>query len=71
MTINTSNYEFTHGRKPRGKGYWAFRFQKDMADGTADESVVFAPGDMKYAEAKRWAIQVAKANGVSRVAVAT
>jgi hypothetical protein len=71
MNISTSNYEFTYGRKPRGKGYWAFRFQKDMADGTAKEYVEFAPSDMKYAEAKRWAIQIAKASGVSRVAVAT
>jgi hypothetical protein len=71
MTISTTNYEFTHGRKPRGKGYWAFRFQKDMADGTAKESVEFAPSEMQYADAKRWAIQTAKANGVSRVAVAT
>ncbi|MFF3665411.1 hypothetical protein [Microtetraspora malaysiensis] len=23
-TINTESFEFSHGRKPRGEGYWLF-----------------------------------------------
>ena len=71
MDISTTNYEFTHGRKPRGEGFWAFRFQRDMADGTARESVEFAPGEMTYAKAKKWAITAARVMKADRVAVAT
>lgn len=40
MRFETSKYEFSHGKKPRGNGYWAFLFQ--MADGS--EQVWFCPG---------------------------
>jgi len=26
MTFDTSDYERSHGKKPRGHGYWAFTF---------------------------------------------
>ncbi len=70
MTISTSNYEFTHGRKPRGKGSWAFQFFIGRTD-----TIEFAPRvdvrPMSYRDAKAWAIRHAKAIGADRVAVAT
>jgi hypothetical protein len=66
MDISTSNYEFAHGRKPSGKGYWAFTFWKDGKHNTE-----FAPGDLTYGAAKRWAIVAAKVLGADRVAVAS
>jgi hypothetical protein len=26
IEINTREYQFSHGKRPRGQGYWAFRF---------------------------------------------
>lgn len=28
-TVNTSSYEFAHGKKPRGDGQWAFTIKCD------------------------------------------
>jgi hypothetical protein len=30
MNINTSSYEFSHGRKPRGFGSWAFTINGEL-----------------------------------------
>jgi len=32
MHIKTENYEWTHGRKPRGDGHWAFEIKLFMGD---------------------------------------
>lgn len=45
-TFHTAEYELSHGRKPRGRGSWAF-----YVDG--DELPVFSPS-MTYTDAKRW-----------------
>ena len=39
MAISTSQYEFSHGRKPRGHGSWWFRVTASNGDGsfTTDE----------------------------------
>ncbi len=66
MTISTTNYEFTHGRKPRGEGNWAFQFFQGSHD-----VIVFAPCYTMYRDAKAWAIRHAKVIGAERVAVAT
>ncbi len=66
MKISTTNYEFTHGRKPRGEGCWAFQFFQGRHD-----VIVFAPGYTMYRDAKAWAIRHAKVIGADRVAVAT
>ena len=55
MTIRTvvefDDIEFqkSHGRAPRGRGYWAF-----STDRRGREHLLFSP-DMTYAEAKKWA----------------
>jgi len=68
MDISTTNYEFTHGRKPRGEGCWAFQFYKGGKD-----TLEFTPGPFgcSYSAAKKWAIKRAKEIGADRVAVAT
>jgi|tagenome__1003787_1003787.scaffolds.fasta_scaffold19414760_3 hypothetical protein len=34
MRIGTSNYEWTHGRKPRGHGLWTFLVQRREGEWT-------------------------------------
>ena len=66
--IDTSKYEFSHGRKPRGEGYWGFHFCDHKSDKTRVE---FAPGFIKYTEARRWAVERAEATDSTVISVAT
>jgi len=36
MTFTTTKYEFAHGRKPKGRGNWAFELLR--TDGTVAET---------------------------------
>lgn len=55
VEFNTREYEFSHGRKPRGRGAWAFAFRRDpdMSE------IIWVNG--AYAEAKKIAREKAKA----------
>ena len=66
MNVSTSNYQFTHGSKPRGACNWAFQFYKNGTD-----TIEFAPMALPYGKAKQWAIKRAEELGADRVAVAT
>ena len=44
-TVNTTEYQFTHGRKPRGQGSWAFE--------CGVEVVFFATSNQTYTAALR------------------
>lgn len=59
--INTTRYQFTHGRRPHGEGCWAFLFQVGSA---LESSCEFAPGNRLYSSAKVWA--QARARELSR-----
>lgn len=48
ITFNTAIYEFSHGKKPRGYGSWAFSMYSDLHNPT------FAPSSMSYRDAKAW-----------------
>jgi hypothetical protein len=50
MKISTENYEFAHGKKPRGTGMWAFDFRRNGAWTTE-----FAPLSWTYSQAASWA----------------
>lgn len=63
VQVDTSRYERSHGKKPRGKGSWAFYF--DRAGGDA----MFTPSAMTYADAVNWAKEQAKEAGKSVVYV--
>ena len=52
-TVETTKYQFTHGKLPRGRGYWAF-------GNKAETKVVYLRGI--YAEAKKDAIAWAATN---------
>lgn len=57
MTVYTHEYEWTHGRKPRGRGWWMFFCQV----GSEYPEVNF-PGTL-YIEAKKQAIKWCKEIG--------
>lgn len=58
IEFQTTQYEFSHGKKPRGFGTWAFQITGQIFYATAS-----------YGEAKRQAAEKARAAGVSRVRV--
>ncbi len=58
MTVNTSEYEFSHGRKPRGFGLWVFQVGEEM---------VWLRG--AYTATKKQAIRNAKDKGVDSITV--
>jgi len=57
MRIDFSNnaYIRSHGRSPRGRGYWAFDFTVRMPNGETRKETWFAQGDLKLTEAKKQA----------------
>lgn len=55
IEFNTTQYEFSHGKQPRGRGSWAFEFE-DSPDAW------FAPGSLTIGEAKK----AARAEAVRR-----
>ena len=63
ITFSTREYEFAHGREPRGRGIWGFTF------GDANEPPWLTPRAMTYTEARKWARDFARANGRTSVSV--
>ena len=66
-TISTIEYELAHGKHPRGKGYWGFKFSRCGVPVLTE----FAVGELCYSEALRWALTKAKAINCDYVSVAT
>lgn len=62
VEISTHEYEFAHGRLPRGRGSWAFQMGK---------ALWWAQGSHLYSEACRQARVEAQRRGVTFVSVAT
>jgi hypothetical protein len=58
VRVNTAKYEFSHGRKPRGHGWWWFRIGKREEAFTG-----------KYGEVIKTAKAVARALGETEVVV--
>ena len=58
IEVSTTEYEFSHGHKPRGRGAWAFEIAG---------AVTFIPGTLTYGEAKREAVRIARERGVNRI----
>lgn len=59
ITIDTTEYEFTHGKAPRGRGQWAFI--REASHG--EPSRVFFSPDMTYREACAWVRRQVRAEG--------
>lgn len=67
MTIEfrTERYEFSHGRKPRGRGMWAFEY---TPRGQTQSRVVWAMSNMTLTEAKKFVTPLLQEPGVAHVA---
>lgn len=48
VEFDTTQYQFSHGRQPKGRGSWAFFFDKKMQG-----EAFWTPGNTSYSEAKR------------------
>lgn len=62
IRVNTTEYIFSHGRKPRGYGYWAFQVGEIFPD-----AMVWFRGT--YSEALKAAMKLAKERKVYEVKV--
>jgi len=61
VTVDTKQYEFVHGKKPRGRGTWAFLMACNKQD------VVYFSG--MYSDCVKKAKAKAKASGYTGIAV--
>jgi hypothetical protein len=68
VEFNTTEYQFSHGKQPRGRGSWAFFFGPP-SDPENFNNVFWTPGNTTYSEAKRMAREEARQRGVSTVYV--
>ena len=64
--IETTEYQFSHGRKPRGTGSWAFL----IVDGSDNSTVetVFAPNTISFTAAKSWIKDYVRTNYAAELA---
>jgi hypothetical protein len=63
VEVNTIDFEFAHGKKPRGRGSWAFSFEG------RNSAPVWIPGSMLYTDARKAAVVLARALRVSVIHV--
>lgn len=63
-SISADRYEFTHGRRPRGEGYWAF----ELRAGNRTRQIFI---NARYAEARKQALAKATEEGYDTVSVLT
>ena len=66
MRIETTTYEWSHGKKPRGFGLWAF----DLHLGGGKVETVFAPGYQSITTAKKWVKETVGLRRVRSIQVA-
>ena len=64
IEVSTSDYQFAHGKKPKGTGHWAFFMGRDTGD--ISKAHWF---DGKYGEAKRQAQAKARELGIGIITV--
>lgn len=64
VEVSTTSYVFAHGKEPRGQGGWAFF---GVRNGQRVEEPVFFDGT--FTEARKQAIEWARANDYTRIAV--
>lgn len=70
MKIETGQFEFAHGKKPRGIGQWFFNFGHLVSGpGSLTFEDLAAPAGLSYGEAKQWAIAKARELDAVRVSV--
>ncbi len=69
MNFCTKSYVLSHGKQPRGRGFWAFEFHQRAPGGIFRQAPVFAPGPLSLPEAKAWATRQAAAFDVVTIVV--
>lgn len=67
VRVNTSEFQFSHGREPKGRGCWAFSYNRDPDFASNSGEVMWFTGT--YAEARKQAIAQAAAEGKSLIFV--
>lgn len=67
LTFFDTEFLLAHGRRPSGRGYWAFAFGGGSLPGKT--APWFAPGDLAYGAAKKLAAAEAKRRGATVVFV--
>lgn len=50
--ISTTEYQFAHGKVPRGRGHWAFWLRPFRGAPDARSELYFVPGEKLYSEAR-------------------
>ena len=60
ITVRTERFEFSHGKKPKGTGWWAFEFSPGHGE---DDVTFFAPCTMSFREACAWARKEVRRRG--------
>lgn len=68
IEVSTEQYQWAHRDTPRGRGSWGF-YMGGSGRWLADP--VFAPSQMLYSAAKKWAMQQARAQGFTQIVVAS
>lgn len=69
--ISTTAYEFAHGRRPRGRGHWAFWLRPHRGASDARSRLEFIPGSLLYSEAREQAVCLAYDHDLEYVEVAS
>lgn len=54
--VSTTQFEFAHGHRPRGRGQWAFWVRPHRGAPDARSDLFFAPGNLLYSEARELAV---------------
>ncbi len=72
IRVRTTDYEFSHGKRPSGRGYWAFQIGDDPEPWwpTTTEAML-ARGDtsISYSEAKQLALKEAQRQGAWSISI--
>lgn len=56
IRFNDSEYRFSHGKAPRGRGSWAFSVSRDPnPSSTRSTGIFWTPGNTTYVQAKKLA----------------
>lgn len=66
IQVNTTQYQFSHGKAPRGRGTWCFELD---APGHGNRSELYMVSCELYSNALREAKAYAKEQGWTRVTV--
>lgn len=72
ITVDTTDYEFSYSKKPKGKGNWSFYLDETFPKGAIDyksKKVFSVNSPMSYSEALKQAKIEAKRLGVSKIFV--